>query len=220
MEQFTEEHAKLLLNKEWLAKVDSGKAAPYLLKYHFSPSDLSCFIMVTDTKMVWTEVLNSKILARRWRACNPTSPEHFTKTGDEEAWRERSLELLSKAHTIGGIADLSFEVVDQNILSDLCLELECEAFKWRWEACFLGYRWSSEIISKHLIFPLISLNHLTFSSAEAIGEMPDTDVEKAVDKLGRTARRTIDTHVKNALSKPRVATAIRRMTPCSTSYQT
>jgi hypothetical protein len=35
---------------------------------------------------------------------------------------------------------------------------------------------------------------------------------QAVDKLGRTARRTVETHIKNAFSKPRVATAVRRMT--------
>lgn len=35
---------------------------------------------------------------------------------------------------------------------------------------------------------------------------------QAIDKVGRTARRTIDTHVKNALAKPRLSTSIRRMT--------
>jgi len=35
---------------------------------------------------------------------------------------------------------------------------------------------------------------------------------QTVDKLGRTARRTVETHIKNAFSKPRVATAVRRMT--------
>lgn len=35
---------------------------------------------------------------------------------------------------------------------------------------------------------------------------------QAVDKVGRTARRTVDTHIKNAISKPRVATTLRRMT--------
>ena len=35
---------------------------------------------------------------------------------------------------------------------------------------------------------------------------------KAVDKVGRAARRTIDTHIKNVFSKPRIATAMRRMT--------
>lgn len=35
---------------------------------------------------------------------------------------------------------------------------------------------------------------------------------QAVDKVGRTARRTVDTHIKNVLSKPHIATTIRRMT--------
>jgi hypothetical protein len=35
---------------------------------------------------------------------------------------------------------------------------------------------------------------------------------QAVDKVGRTARRAADTHLKNALAKPRVATSLRRMT--------
>ncbi|CAA7267135.1 unnamed protein product [Cyclocybe aegerita] len=211
MEQFTEEHAKLLLSKEWMAKADAGKATPYLLKFHYSPQDLSCCILVTDTKSVWTEVLNSKQMARRWRTCNALSPGPFPKTGDEDTWREQTLELLSQAHTIGGFAELSFEIVDSTY-SDLAMEFECEAFKWRWEICFLGHKWASEIISKHLIFPLISLNHLTFSSADVVGEIPDGDIEKTVDKLGRTARRTLDTHIKNAMSKPRIATMIRRIT--------
>ena len=45
-----------------------------------------------------------------------------------------------------------------------------------------------------------------------------TDPDKApvypqtLDKLGKTARRTVDTHIKNSLSKPRLATCISRMT--------
>jgi len=166
---------------------------------------------VTDTKSVWTEVLNSKQMARRWRDCNIASPEPFGNNDGEDLWRDKTLELLSKAHTIGGIADFTLETGESNY-SDLALVLECESFKWRWETCFSGYRCSSEIISKHLIFPLISMNHLTFSLAEAVGEMPDVEIEKAVDKVGRTARRTIDTHIKNVFSKPRIATAMRRMT--------
>ncbi|KAF8199564.1 hypothetical protein BJ912DRAFT_1020162 [Pholiota molesta] len=211
MEQLTEEHAKRLLTKEWLAKVDAGSSTPYLLKFYSSLADLSCVIMVTDTKKVWVEVLNDKLLARRWRLSNQRSPEQFTNSENEDRWRESIFELLSEAHTIGGFAELSFEVVESKY-SDLCIELECEAFKWRWETCFIGYQSSSEVISKHLLFPLISLNHLTFAAAEPISEMTDTDVEKTLDKLGRTARRTVDTHIKNALSKPRLATAISRMT--------
>jgi len=206
---FTEEHASLLLPKEWLAKSDPSTSTPYLIKFCRSDTDLSCCILVTDTKSVWTEVLAGKQLARRWRSLNQFAPEPMSTP--EDAWREQTLQVIADAHTIGGIAELSFQVVESQY-SDLAFEVECEAFKWRWETTFLGHKLSSEIISKHLIFPLISLNHLTFSSSETICDLPDSELEKAVDKLGRTARRAVETHIKNAFSKPRVATAVRRMT--------
>jgi len=208
--EFTEEHAKHLLSKEWLAKSDPSSSTPYLIKFHSFDADLLCCILVTDTKSVWTEVLTAQQLARRWRSLNRFAPEPMSRS-TEDLWREQTLRLLADAHTIGGIAELSFQVVETQY-SDFAFELECEAFKWRWETTFLGYKLSSEIISKHLIFPLISLNHLTFSSSEPMGALPESEIEQAVDKLGRTARRTVETHIKNAFSKPRVATAIRRMT--------
>ncbi|KAJ7707781.1 hypothetical protein B0H17DRAFT_531770 [Mycena rosella] len=207
MEQFTEEHSKLLLSKEWLVK--NNDSTPYLFKCYFSTVDLSCVIMITDTKTVYQEVLNSKQFARRWRACNPDTAVEFAREDDEEEWRLLNFELLSKAHTLGGITELSFDCVESNY-ADLAIELECEAFKWRWETCLQGGRFSADMISKHLVLPLISLNHLAFSST--VSESSATDLEKAVDKLGRTARRSVDTHVKNAMAKPRLATALRRIT--------
>jgi len=207
MEQFSEEHGKLLLNKEWL--VATKDSTPYLFKCYFSTADLSCFILVTDTKTVWTEVLNSKQFARRWRACNPNSAVDDVREDDEEQWRIANLELLARAHTLGGIVELSFDCVESKY-ADLAIELECETFKWRWETCLQGRRLSAEIISSHLVLPLISLNHLAFMSP--VGESSESDLEKAVDKLGRTARRSVDTHVKNALAKPRLATSLRRIT--------
>ena len=53
-------------------------------------------------------------MARRWRDCNPASPEPFEKSDDEDLWRDKTLELLSKAHTIGGIADFTLETVESN----------------------------------------------------------------------------------------------------------
>ncbi|KAJ6494766.1 hypothetical protein C8R47DRAFT_381834 [Mycena vitilis] len=207
MEQFSEEHSKLLFSKEWLVK--NNDSTPYLFKCHFSTVDLSCFILLTDTKTVWTEVLNSKQFARRWRACNPDCAADFDQEDDEEEWRIANLELLSKAHTLGGMTDLGFDVVESNY-ADLAIQLDCEAFKWRWETCLQGSRFSAEMISRHLVLPLISLNHLAFTSA--VGESSETDLEKSIDKLGRTGRRSVDTHVKNAMTKPRVATALRRIT--------
>ncbi|KAI9568257.1 hypothetical protein HD554DRAFT_2205149 [Boletus coccyginus] len=208
MDSFNE---KLLVEKEWLVKVDAQTSTPYLIKFHSSPVDLACCIMITDTKRTWTEVLSSKQFARRWRECNKRFDSPPLDGDEEEAWRECSLELLSRAHTLGGVVELSFEVVESKF-GDFTFQLECDAFKWRWETIFVGHKVSADILSKHLIMPLISANHLAFSSPDVVGDLPPADLEKAIDKIARTARRTVDTHVRNALSKPRLATTIRRIT--------
>ncbi|KAF7327889.1 hypothetical protein MKEN_00368800 [Mycena kentingensis (nom. inval.)] len=225
MEQFSQDHSQTLQSKEWLTAAANG--TPYLFKFS-TTADLGCLILVTDTKSVWTEVLNSKQFARRWRACNPEKSPEFSRTQDEDDWRSATLSLLSNAHTLGGIPELSFDSVDSQY-ADLAIELEAyEVFKWRWETCLQPARFSAEIISKHLVLPLISLTHTAFTGSAAVGEMSSSDLEKvnaaalqphnvnhslqAVDKVGQIARRSVDTHVKNALAKPRVSTAIQRMT--------
>lgn len=143
--------------------------------------------------------------------CNKLSISPLPDTDDEESWRDRHLTLLGHAHSLGGFLGLTLEL-EKPTLGDLALELECNNWKWRWEPAFLGPKVSAEIISKHLIMPLISVNHLAFSSSDVLGDLAPGDLEKAIDKVGRTARRTVDTHLRNALSRPRVATALRRMT--------
>ncbi|KAF9450328.1 hypothetical protein P691DRAFT_798218 [Macrolepiota fuliginosa MF-IS2] len=199
------------LGKEWLVKTNSASSTPYLFKFTSSTIDLTCCALFTDTKSVWTEELTSQQLARRWRQCNPRAPQSFSNMEDEDEWRFSVLELLAKAHTLGGVNGLSFEVTDTNY-SDIAFALECDSFKWRWETCFIGHEFSADVISKQLVFPLISTNQLLFSSTEPIQDMTDIAVENAVDKIGRTARRAIDTHIKNALAKPRISTILRRMT--------
>jgi len=117
-------------------------------------------------------------------------------------------------------------------LKDLAFELRLEDFVFRWETIFAGPRISAEVISRQIIMPLMSTAHLAFSSPNSVGEMSESELEtvsearppsyvlmirsglhaQAVDKLGRTARRTPGMHMRNAISKPRLATAIRRMT--------
>ncbi|ESK89030.1 hypothetical protein Moror_13111 [Moniliophthora roreri MCA 2997] len=213
MEQFSEEHSKLLLSKEWLAKsgTRNSTSTPYLFKFWSSTIDISCLVVITDTKSVWAEVLSSNQFARRWRACNGLEADHSIPGDEEEEWRINTLKTLANAHTLGGVTDITFEVVDSRY-SDLAFELECDSFKWRWESCSVGHKLGSEIISQHLVLPLISMNHLAFTSSDAVGETSESELEKAIDKIGRTARRTIDTHIKNVISKPRLATTLRRMT--------
>ncbi|KAJ3862409.1 hypothetical protein EV359DRAFT_74204 [Lentinula novae-zelandiae] len=220
MEQLSEEHSKLLSSKEWLVKVDSHKSTPYLFKFHSSKIDQSCLVMITDTKSVWTEVISNSQIARRWRACNKVESFVANTTEEEEAekeWRLIIIGNLSKIHTPGGMDDASFEVVESRS-SDFAFEIDCEGFKWTWETCFIGYRNSAEIISKHLVLPLISVSHTALSVGKPVGEMVESELEKAIDAVGRAARRSIDTHVKNAISKPRMNSSIQRMSAFSVLF--
>ncbi|KAJ7593072.1 hypothetical protein C8J56DRAFT_489945 [Mycena floridula] len=218
MDLFSEQLSNSFLNKEWLVKIGPGtldpqKSVPYMMKFYMSISDLQCSILVTDMKMVWVEVLPSNAFARRWRQSNEIHLLPMEDVEAEDEWRTNNMELLQKIHTLGAFSGLSFDVVESKY-SDFAFELESEsgAFKWRWETCFLGSRLSSDIISKHLIAPLISLNYLAFSSTEAVGKISDDALEKAIDKVGRSGRRSADTHIRNAMSKPRFATSLSRMT--------
>ncbi|OAX41158.1 hypothetical protein K503DRAFT_530913 [Rhizopogon vinicolor AM-OR11-026] len=210
MESFTEDYSKLLLSKEWLVKVDSQASTPYLFKFTSSSVDLTTCILVTDTRTAWAEVLTSNQFARRWRMCNELPISPIPDSDSEESWRDRHITLLGRAHSLGGFQEVTFEVAKPT-LGDLAFDLECSNWKWRWEPTFLGPKVSAEILSKHLIMPLISVNHLAFSSSDVLGDLTPGDLEKATDKVGRTARRTVDTHIRNALSRPRVATTLRRM---------
>ncbi|TFK87965.1 hypothetical protein K466DRAFT_585918 [Polyporus arcularius HHB13444] len=211
MEYLSEEHVKLLLTKEWLVKSDSESSTPYLLKFYASTVDLTCCVLITDTKNAWGEVLSSNQIARRWRDCNSQNSTSFAEEEEEEAWRIKCLEFLTSAHSIGGLSALSLELVESNF-SDFAFTLGGGNFRWRWETFHLGPRMSADVLSKHLILPLISMSHIAFSSADPLGATSEADLEKSVDKVGRTARRTLDTHVRNALSKPVLATTLRRIT--------
>lgn len=121
------------------------------------------------------------------------------------------MELLQKAHTIGGVNAFTFEVAHTDF-SDMAFLLQGTSLAWKWETCFVGYKLSADIISQQLVSPLISANYLLFTSAESVRDMTDIDVEKAIDKIARMARRSVGTHIQNALSNPRVSTVLRRTT--------
>ncbi|ETW83097.1 hypothetical protein HETIRDRAFT_458627, partial [Heterobasidion irregulare TC 32-1] len=183
------------------------------MKFYTSQDDVSCALMITDTKSVWAEVLSSNQISRRWHDVNLNSaPPYSTKQTDgDQEWRKQVLQLLSDGHTFGGMDELSFEVAD-TYYSDFAFELQGDTFRWRWETFLLGPRLSAEILSQHLIFPLISTVHLAFTSVDPVSKLSDSDLEKAVDKVGRTARRTLGTHTRNVMGRPRVSTTLRRMT--------
>lgn len=58
-------------------------------------------------------VLSSNQLARRWRRLTNSLPTEDTLLKYEESqWREQVVHNLSAAHTLGGMAELTLEVVE------------------------------------------------------------------------------------------------------------
>lgn len=144
-------------------------------------------------------MLTSNLIARRWRACNHADESMVGSIEEEgeEAWRLKVIESIAKLHTPGtlGLEDISFEIIESNysvcailiwiplnliarVYQDLAFEIDCEIFKWTWETCYLGHKKSAEIISTHLVLPLISLSHVSFSAGGPAEQMSDSDLEK------------------------------------------
>lgn len=61
---------------------------------------------------------------------------------------------------------------------DLAFEIDCDGFKWHWETYLLGPKTSADVISRHLIMPLISVVHISFYSADPVSELEESDLEK------------------------------------------
>ncbi|KAH8109597.1 hypothetical protein DFH11DRAFT_928791 [Phellopilus nigrolimitatus] len=196
METFTE---------EWLVKVDNVNSVPYLLKFGISDDKSTVCVLITDTKTVWAEVLTTKQLVRRWQDCNSA----LSAANSDEAIPQLP-KLLSLVHTPGAMSDANFDIVDSRD-ADLAFELDCDEFKWRWDTYLLGPKTAADVISKHLIMPLISIAHVSFYSADPVSELSEEDLEKTVDRIGRSARRSIDIHVKHTLARPRIATTLQRI---------
>ena len=60
-------------------------------------------------------VLTAKHFDRRWRDCNLECPSsQSTSDEDEKSWRSELSTVLASLHTLGGIADANFEVVESS----------------------------------------------------------------------------------------------------------
>ncbi|KAI0280802.1 hypothetical protein BGY98DRAFT_293472 [Russula aff. rugulosa BPL654] len=212
MNEFTEDHSARLLSKEWLVKIDNERSIPYLMKLHPTFGNQSCVFLITDTKTVWAEVLSKQQLSRRWSMLNINSAQsHLPHPTEDDGWLDQVLQYLVDVHTPHAMGDLSFDVMIDSRYSDLAIQFRGEGFEWRWETFSIGPKQSAEVLSKHLMIPLLSTAYLALISPDAISEISASALEKAVDRVGRTARRSMDTHVRNIFSQPRACTSIRRL---------
>ncbi|KAH8831248.1 hypothetical protein DL96DRAFT_1587037 [Flagelloscypha sp. PMI_526] len=206
-------HLALLHILQWvvifLSFVSVGPMLDYCQKFHHFGTENKVAFIMTDTKTCWGEVLNLHQISVRWKACNPNAqPVAFH---EDQAWAESIIILLSHAHTLGAFIQASIDVQDSTY-SDLQTTLSYDTFTWSWHLSSLGSKISSELLSKHLIIPLINLNHLAFVSTTLPNQLSSEDLQNNIDKIGRTAKRALGTHIKNALAKPQIATGLARFT--------
>jgi hypothetical protein len=61
---------------------------------------------------------------------------------------------------------------------DLAIDLHGDSFRWRWETFSIGPKQSADVLSKHLMIPLLSTAYLAFISSDAISEISGSDLEK------------------------------------------
>jgi hypothetical protein len=92
------------------------------------------------------------------------------------------------------MSDLSFDVIESRYsvrvlcfgapfrlsqaFQDLAIHFGGERFEWRWETFSIGPKQSADVLSKHLMIPLLSTAYLAFISPDAISEISGSDLEK------------------------------------------
>jgi hypothetical protein len=78
----------------------------------------------------------------------------------------------------------------------------------------VGHQLSSNILSKHLIIPLIVTTGFAFAAASEIPliDQPATQLQGDLDRISKTAKRNPLLNIVQALKRPRLTTSLRRVT--------
>ena len=139
-------------------------------------------------------VLSRQQLSRRWSTLNTNGTFNHLPYREYDSWLDQVLQYLVDAHSPDVIEGLSFDVVESRYsvcrafffshvscsykLQDLAIDLRGDSFKWRWETSFIGRSHSAELLSKHLIMPLLCTANLAFTMRHAINGISDYDLEQ------------------------------------------
>ncbi|KAG8936110.1 hypothetical protein FRC02_004428 [Tulasnella sp. 418] len=206
--EFTEAHSNQLFNSPWLGQVHEKTG--YIFKYHASEENLSCCILITDLINVWTEVLESKQLARRGRQCVTNSPPHNGSHDKEISWREQLLSSVSVLHSAEVIKDAQFRV-EESQYSDLEISIENNELSWRWDVISAG-RMSPQLLFTHLTLPLMTLVSVTNAVEEPIKDIPIENLTKVVDAHARTTKVSPGRQIVTTTTKPLLSTILLRST--------
>jgi len=107
--------------------------------------------------------------------------------------------------------------------ADLEVNLKLGSYRWRWETMSAG-RMGADILSRHLIIPMITLNEFALKSPQSPSTMDDNTWTKHLDVVAKTSRVINSVHV--LFRKPRVSTSLCRISqiqaraksPCAVQF--
>ncbi|KAG8741610.1 hypothetical protein FRC10_002626 [Ceratobasidium sp. 414] len=213
--EISDAQLKRLLRVPWLACADKESRTAYLLKFYASPEDVSCWVLVTDTRRVWAEVLQGRHISRRADQLQPPDEITCARTQKQERrFRRAWLEMLHSAHDLSKVEDLEVEVqVDPtHEHADLCMKITTSSLNWCWNGFALRPSHAAHILSAHLFLPMVTLTSVALGAPEAPRDMAPADVAKTMDRTGKTARAVQHTHVRALFIKPFVACGLARIT--------
>ncbi|KAH7105445.1 hypothetical protein BKA62DRAFT_812954 [Auriculariales sp. MPI-PUGE-AT-0066] len=207
--EFTTEHAGFWLDDHGSAQQRQTQSdTNYMIKFAISHELKLCCVMITDTKSVFGEVLPFNSLARRWASANPTLHIPLNSQGlPDDTTIKYIVEVLSIMHTIKHMSSGTLKV-SEDYNSDLAIDLATNDYSWRWNALAVGLRTSADLISTHLITPLLTFSWASLDLKESMKQVGADALEKHLRPRSIQHRKTPQTLPQAAFRKPKLTTAL------------
>ncbi|CAE6522152.1 unnamed protein product [Rhizoctonia solani] len=187
----------------WLPGVHPESKLGFLMKFYADPEKEECYILVTDTVKVWAEAVQGRHISHR----SPLAPHPRTEKQERRFIRE-ILQLIHAAHQLCRIGDMEIVAEEGGKCADLLLTITTPTLHWEWRTFALHPSHASQVLSKHLILPM--LTHMSISTLFGAGFDLET-FTRQLDKTSKTARITMHTHLRAVFSKPIVACGLVRI---------
>ncbi|KAH7334853.1 hypothetical protein B0J17DRAFT_720397 [Rhizoctonia solani] len=201
--EISDDQLTRLRRSPWLPGVHPESKLGFLMKFYADPEKEECYILVTDTVKVWAEAVQGRHISHR----SPPPPYPRTEKQERRFIRE-ILQLIHAAHQLCRIADMEIVAEVEGKCADLLLTITTPTLNWEWRTFALHPSHASQVLSTHLILPMLS--HMSVSTLFGAG----FDLEaftRQLDKTSRTARITMHTHLRAVFSKPIVACGLVRI---------
>ncbi|KAG8747110.1 hypothetical protein FRC12_014145 [Ceratobasidium sp. 428] len=222
--EISDRQLEQLLRVPWLSVADNEGKKAYLLKFFASPEDVSCYVLITDTRHVWAEVLQGRHISRRADQLDPPAPNSltFNRTEKQERrFRRQLLDQLNSVHSLNKLDELEVEVQADggHLHADLCMKIITPNLTWQWNGFALHPSHAADVLSKHFINPIVTLLTVALATPQPAGDMTPEDIQKHLDKTGKTARAVQHSQFRALFKKPVVACGIPRISQILVSVQ-